>query len=93
MYRLEVVYSDLVGRVQGLRGERYFATLWDDCSRYCEVFRLKKKSEVAGKIIDALIRWERQVDRRLKVLRIDHGTEYQGVLKEFAQKKWGSKTI
>jgi hypothetical protein len=50
------------------------------------VFCLKKESEVAGKIIDALIRWERQVDRKLKVLRTDHGTEYQGALKEFALK-------
>jgi transposase InsO family protein len=87
-YPLELVHSDLVGpmRVQGLRGERYFVTLLDDFSRYCEVFCLKKKSEAASTIIDAMLRWERQVDRKVKVIRTDHGKEYQGLLKQFATK-------
>ena len=51
---LEVIHSDVCGpmSVATFSGKRYFVTFIDDKSRYCVVYLLKSKSEVAVKFME-----------------------------------------
>jgi hypothetical protein len=85
---LELVHSDVIGplRTRGMRNERYVVTLMDDFSRYSEVFCVGNKGVVARKLIEALVRWERQTGYKVKAIRTDGGTEYLGELAFFSLK-------
>jgi transposase InsO family protein len=85
---LELVHSDVMGpiRIQGVGGERYIVTLLDDYSRYSEVICVSNKGVVARKVIEVLLRWQRQTGYNVKILRTDRGTEFKGQLALFALK-------
>lgn len=75
---LELVHADVCGpmRVNSLSGFRYFVTYIDDKSRWCEIYFLKKKSEVADKFKEYKNMVEKETERTIKTVRSDNGTEY-----------------
>jgi hypothetical protein len=56
--------------------ERYFLTVVDEYSSYCEVIPVQQKSSIAQELIAVIERWERQCDAKVKVVRTDRGTEF-----------------
>uniref|UniRef100_A0AAV1V8E2 Integrase catalytic domain-containing protein n=1 Tax=Peronospora matthiolae TaxID=2874970 RepID=A0AAV1V8E2_9STRA len=58
-------------------GKRYFVTFIDDKSRYCVVYLLKSKSEVAAKFMEYAAMVETQTGKRAKYLQIDNGGDYK----------------
>ncbi|KAH0809704.1 hypothetical protein GEV33_013085 [Tenebrio molitor] len=75
---LELVHTDVCGpmRVNSLAGSRYFVTFIDDKSRWCEVYFMKKKSEVTEKFKEYKCLVEKKTERKIKTVRSDNGTEY-----------------
>jgi transposase InsO family protein len=75
---LELVHTDVRGpmRVNSLAGSRYFVTFIDDKSRWCEVYFMKKKSEVIEKFKEYKCLVEKKTERKIKIVRSDNGTEY-----------------
>lgn len=53
-----------------------FVTFIDDYSRYCVLYLLKKKSEVAAKFTEFVMLAETQAGMRVKKLQSDNGDEY-----------------
>jgi hypothetical protein len=74
---LELIHSDLYEMNGGLtKGvKRYFMTLIDDATRFCYVYLLKSNDETLDyfKIYKAEV--ENQLERKIKCLRSDHGSE------------------
>ena len=65
-------------------GKRYFVTFIDDKSRYCMVYLLKNKSEVATKFAEFVALAETQTGKQVKTLLSDNGGEYtSGTLAKF----------
>lgn len=75
---LALVHSDVCGpmRVRSFGGTRYFVTFIDDKSRWCEIYFMENKSEVAKKFIEFKNMAERKTGMKIKCLRSDNGTEY-----------------
>ena len=75
---LDIVHADVCGpmHTQSLNGARYFLTLIDDHSGWCELFFLRKKSEVATKFAEYLKMAETHTGCKLKFLQSDNGTEF-----------------
>ncbi|KAG8493422.1 hypothetical protein CXB51_010995 [Gossypium anomalum] len=65
-----------VCETQSLNGSRYFILFIDDCSRYCWIYFLKNKSEVASVFWKFKAVVETETGCKLKTLRSDNGTEY-----------------
>jgi hypothetical protein len=87
---LELVHTDVCGpmRVNSLAGSRYFVTFIDDKSTWCEVYFMKKKSEVTEKFKEYKCLVEKKTERKIKTVRSDNGTEYTShYLKDFLNKK------
>uniref|UniRef100_A0AAV1VK26 Integrase catalytic domain-containing protein n=1 Tax=Peronospora matthiolae TaxID=2874970 RepID=A0AAV1VK26_9STRA len=76
---LEVIHSDVCGPMSmaTFSGKRYFVTFIDDKSRYCVVYLLKSKSEVAAKFMEYAAMAETQTGKRVKYLQSDNGGEYK----------------
>ena len=73
--------------VRGLDDETYVVTALDDYSGYAETIVVRSKAEPASALVDLLVRWQRQTGRKLKVLRTDQGTEFQGDLSDYCVRK------
>jgi transposase InsO family protein len=75
---LELVHSDLseMNGVLTKGGKRYFMTLIDDSTSFCYIYLLKSKDEALHyfKIYKAEV--ENQLERKIKHLRSDRGSEY-----------------
>jgi transposase InsO family protein len=80
---LEIVSVDLAGpaRVESIKGGKYFLVIVDHFSRFYWVEILKKKSDAFDSITKFVLRYENQLETRLKVIRSDGGGEFAG-------KKW-----
>lgn len=82
---LELIHTDLMGPMEAnsMGGAKYVLTFVDDYTKKVFVFFLKAKSET----FDAFRRFknfiEKQMERKIKTLRSDNGTEYRS--KEFAK--------
>ena len=78
MAPLELIHSDLceMNSVLTKGGKRDFMTLIDDATRFCYVYLLKNKDEMLDyfKLYKAEV--ENQLERKIKRLRSDRGTEY-----------------
>lgn len=76
---LQLIYSDISGMmpINSLGGYLYYLTFTDDYSRKTWIYFLKKKDEVFTwfRYFKALI--ENQSKKKIKILRIDNGTEYE----------------
>jgi hypothetical protein len=90
---LQRVHSDLMGPVRPVSqgGNEYVLTAIDDFSGYAEIAPLKHKSEAGDALKKILLRWERQLGRKVKIVRTDRGAEYtafdrwcgsQGIMRE-----------
>jgi len=62
--------------IPSLSGSRYLLTFIDDTSRYAEVYFLKNKSDTFGTFRNYRTMIEKQLGRKIKVLRSDGGGEY-----------------
>jgi len=62
--------------VNSFNKERYFITFIDDYSRYGYVYLLHEKSQAVDALEIYLNEVERQLDRKVKVIRSDRGDEY-----------------
>lgn len=75
---LEIVHTDVMGpiRVSTFSGGRFILCFIDDFSRMTFTYILKEKSEVFKKFVDFKTLVENQVEKKIKILRSDNGTEY-----------------
>lgn len=75
---LELVHSDVCGPMQtaSLGGAKYFLLFIDDFSRMTFVYFLRAKSEVVDRFVEFKQFVENQLERKIKILRSDNGTEY-----------------
>ena len=75
-------------QTESLNGARFFLLFVDDFSRYCWVYFLKHKSEVAEIFIRFKTAVERETECKLKMLRSDNGGEFTSrMLEEFLTKE------
>ncbi|KAG8485650.1 hypothetical protein CXB51_018843 [Gossypium anomalum] len=76
--KLELVHSDVCGpmRTESLSGNKYFILFIDDYTRYCWVYFLKHKFEVAQVFIKFKAVVETETGCKIKTIRSDNGTEY-----------------
>jgi hypothetical protein len=72
------IHADLMGPLPKptLGGGHYGLLLYCDNTRYSVASVLKSKAEVPGKVISILTRLSTQTGRPVKVLRTDHGSEF-----------------
>jgi len=63
-------------RVQSKGDARYFVTFVDDCTRWCEIYLLKQKSDVLNAFKEFKAYAENQCGERIKYLQSDNGREY-----------------
>ena len=75
---LEIIHTDICGPfdVPSFGGEKYFITFTDDYSRYGYIYLLKEKSQSVDILEIFLNEVERQLDRKVKIIRSDRGGEY-----------------
>lgn len=75
---LDRIHTDVCGpmSVRSIGGARYYVSFIDDRSRKVFVYVIKSKGEVFDKFIEFKKYVEKQLDRQIKVLRSDNGTEY-----------------
>jgi hypothetical protein len=75
---LEIVHTDIFGitTTKGLKGEKYFMLLVDDCTRMTAVFFLKNKSEDFENFNIYKEMVENEMDSKVKYLRYDNGGEF-----------------
>lgn len=75
---LQIVHSDLCGPMSkaSCAGNKYFVTFIDDFTRYSRVFCIKTKNEVIDmfKVYKAEV--ENFMEKKIKCLQSDNGTEY-----------------
>ena len=75
---LELVHSDVVGPflVPSFSKSCYVLTFIDDYSHFTWVFFMAHKSEVFEKFLSFKAQVEKQLEKEIKVFRIDNGGEY-----------------
>ncbi|KAI3715360.1 hypothetical protein L6452_22340 [Arctium lappa] len=76
---LELLHMDLCGpmRTQSLGGKKYVLVIVDDYSRYTWVKFLRSKDETPKVLISFLKMTQVKMQRQVKVLRTDNGTEFK----------------
>lgn len=76
--KLRIVHSDVCGPMQhtSINGAKYFVTFIDDCTRWCEVYFLSKKSEVFNTFKIYKNHVENLFGRKITYLHTDNGGEY-----------------
>lgn len=77
---LHTIHSDICGpmAVEGIMGERYFATFIDEGSGRMAIALLKQKSELFARFRDYQAKVETETGKKIKQLRSDGGGEYTG---------------
>lgn len=75
---LALVHSDVCGpmSVNSMGGARYYVTFIDDYSRKVFVYIIKNKSQVFDCFVKFKNLVETQMNKKVKILRSDNGTEY-----------------
>ena len=66
--------------------KKYFITFIDDFSRYGYVYLLHKKSQSVNALEVFITEVERQLDRKVKIVRSVRGDEYYGRYDEIGQR-------
>uniref|UniRef100_A0A1J3K4I8 Retrovirus-related Pol polyprotein from transposon TNT 1-94 n=2 Tax=Noccaea caerulescens TaxID=107243 RepID=A0A1J3K4I8_NOCCA len=84
---LEIIHTDICGPfdVPTFGGEKYFITFIDDFSRYCYLYLLHEKSQSVDAVQAFITEAERQLDRKVKIIRSDRGGEFYGRYDETGQ--------
>ena len=80
---LGIIHTNVCGPFshEARGGYRYFITFTDDFSWYGDVYLMRHKSESFEKFKEFHNEVQNQLDRKIKLLRSDHGDEY--LSKEF----------
>jgi len=86
---LELIHTDIRGPFDApsFGAEKYFITFIDDFLRYCYLYLLHEKSQSVDVLETFINEVERQLDRKVKVVRSDRGSEYYGKFNESGQCK------
>ena len=76
---LDLIHSDICDLkfVQTKVGNKYFVTIVDNSTKYCYVYLLKSNDRVIKKFVLYKNEVEDQLNKKIKVLRIDRGSEYE----------------
>jgi len=84
---LEIIHTDICGPfdVNSFNKERYFIIFIDDFSRYGYVYLLPEKYQKVNALEVYVNEVERQLDRKVKIVRSDRGGEYYGKYDESGQ--------
>ncbi|KAG7564986.1 Integrase catalytic core [Arabidopsis suecica] len=84
---LELIHTDICGPFDApsWSGEKYFITFIDDYSRYGFTYLLHEKSKSVNILEVFIDEVERQLDRKVKVVRSDRGGEFYGKFTESGQ--------
>ena len=84
---LELIHTDVCGPFDtpSFGGEKYFITFIDDFSRYGYIYLLKEKSQAVDAFEIYINEVERQLDKKVKVVRSDRGGEFYGKYNETGQ--------
>ncbi|RVW93925.1 Retrovirus-related Pol polyprotein from transposon TNT 1-94 [Vitis vinifera] len=84
---LEIIHTDICGplSVPCFTGEKYFITFIDDLSRYGYVYLMHEKSQAIDIFEMFKTEVERQLDKKIKIVRSDRGGEYYGRYDESGQ--------
>jgi transposase InsO family protein len=84
---LEIIHTDICGPfdVNSFNKEKYFITFIDDFSRYGYVYLLHEKSQAVNALEIFINEVERQLDKKVKIVRSDRGGEYYGRYDESGQ--------
>ena len=75
---LEIIHTDICGHFDNLSfdGEKYFITFIDIFSRYRYIYLLHEKSQVMDVLEIYITEIERQLDRKVKIIKSDKGGKY-----------------
>ncbi|GJR87617.1 putative ribonuclease H-like domain-containing protein [Tanacetum coccineum] len=87
---LFMLHMDLFGPtfVSSLMNKKYCLVVIDDYSRFTWVFFLASKDETSGILKKFITEIENLVDKKVKIIRCDNGTEFNNrVMNEFCKKK------
>ena len=84
---LEIIHTDICGPFDApsIGGEKYFITFTDDFSRYGYIYLLHDKSQSVNALEMYIKEVERQLDKKVKIIRSDRGGEYYGKYDESGQ--------
>jgi len=84
---LEIIHTDICGPMDtpAFNGEKYYITFIDDFSRYGYVYLLHEKSQSVNVLETFVKEVERQLDKKVKIIRSDRGGEYYGKYNESGQ--------
>ena len=76
---LELLHMDTWGpcKDKGRNGETYFLSIVDDYSRRVSIYPIRDKTEVFRVFRNHVARAERFLERKLKAIRTDNGTEFK----------------
>ncbi|GJT79639.1 putative ribonuclease H-like domain-containing protein [Tanacetum coccineum] len=76
---LQILHMDLFGPtfVRSINHKRYCLVITDDFSKFSWVFFLGTKDETSVILQDFITQIENQLDKRVKVIRCDNGTEFK----------------
>ncbi|GJU53749.1 putative ribonuclease H-like domain-containing protein [Tanacetum coccineum] len=87
---LFMLHMDLFGLtfVSSLMNKKYYLVVTDDYSRFTWVFFLATKDETSGILKSFITEIENLVDKKVKIIRCDNGTEFKNrVMSEFCEQK------
>ncbi|GJR88497.1 putative ribonuclease H-like domain-containing protein [Tanacetum coccineum] len=87
---LFMLHMDLFGPtfVSSLMNKKYCLVVTDDYSKFTWVFFLASKDETRSILKNFIIEIENLVDKKVKIIRCDNGTEFKNrVMSEFCEKK------
>lgn len=75
---LDIIHTDIAGplKTTSIGGSKYYMKFQDDFRRMSFVFFLKSTHEVFEKFMDFQSLVEKQVGKKIKVLRSDNGGEF-----------------
>ena len=84
---IEIIHTDICGplSIPCFTGEKYFITCIDDLSRYGYVYLMHEKSQAIDIFEMFITEVERQLDKKIKIVRSDRGGEYYGRYDESGQ--------
>ena len=78
----DIYISDL--KFVQTRGEKkYYITFIDNCTRYCYTYLLKSKDKALKMFKCYKNKVENQLNKKIKVIKIDRGGEYKALFGEF----------
>ncbi|GKA04249.1 putative ribonuclease H-like domain-containing protein [Tanacetum coccineum] len=87
---LFMLHMDLFGPtfMSSLMNKKYYLVVTDDYSRFTWVFFLASKDETSGIVKRLITEIENIVDKKVKIIRCDNGTEFKNrVMSEFYEEK------